>query len=102
VVLDLGRNDRWLFGPPIETFRNLKRAVTQIKKYTKDSAGLSPLIVTAVMMLPNRGSQGPWVKELNGYILRSNTLQDPSDLRFDLVSKRLLSKDQIHPTPQGY
>ena len=102
VVLDLGRNDRWLFGLPLATYRNLKRASATIKNYTNAQTGLSPIVVTAVLMLPNRGSQGPWVKALNAIILKGNTRTDPSDLRFDLVSKRLLGADQIHPTSAGY
>ena len=102
VVIDTGRNDRWLFGPPIASFRNLKRIRTVIEKRVGTATGVTPVVVTAVLLLPNRGSQGPWVKELNGYILRASTLKKPADLRFDLVSKRLLSSDQLHPTPSGY
>jgi lysophospholipase L1-like esterase len=102
VVLDVGRNDRWLFGQPSSAFRNLKRARTLIRNKTAALTGTSPLVVLAVMMLPNRGSQGPWMKALDGLILRSNSKSNPADLRFDLVSKRLLSSDQIHPTPKGY
>ena len=102
VILDIGRNDRWLFGEPLATYRNLKRASAQIKKAGKKSQGKPPLVVTAVLMLPNRGSQGPWVKELNSIILKNSTKKDPGDLRFDLVSKRLLNSDQVHPTSQGY
>lgn len=102
VVLDLGRNDRWLFGTPEATFRNLKRIASIIKSKVAAETGVAPLIVTAVLMLPNRGSQGPWVKALNEIILRSNSRSAPADLRFDLVSKRLLANDQIHPTSEGY
>jgi lysophospholipase L1-like esterase len=102
VVLDLGRNDRWLFGFPGATYRNLKKAATQIKNKVTELEGFPPLVVISVLMLPNRGSQGPWVKELNDIILKNSTLELPSDLRFDLVSKRLLSEDQIHPTSAGY
>jgi lysophospholipase L1-like esterase len=102
VVLDLGRNDRWFFGPALAAYRNLKRIAQFIKQYATKHAGAPPLVVTAVMMLPNRGSQGPWVKELNGYILAGHKLSAPSDLRFDLVSKRLLTQDGIHPTSLGY
>lgn len=102
VILDVGRNDRWLFGEPPATYRNLKRAVSLIKHGVTDAGEVAPIIVTAVMMLPNRGSQGPWVKALNALILKGNSTANPADLRFDLVSKRLLSTDQIHPTVQGY
>ena len=102
VILDLGRNDRWLFGEPAATYRNLKRAASNIVGEVLKRADSAPLVVKAVLMLPNRGSQGPWVKALNELILNSNSLNYPADLRFDLVSKRLLSSDQIHPTPAGY
>jgi len=102
VFLDIGRNDRWLFGTPAATFRNLKRASSMIKTKVGARTGVPPLVITAVMMLPNRGSQGPWVKELNALILKSNSKANPADLRLDLVSKRLLSTDQIHPTSVGY
>lgn len=102
VILDVGRNDRWSFGAPVDTYRNLKLVRDVIKRNTVKLDGTSPLVVIAVMMLPNRGSQGPWMKELNGLILEGSTAENPSDLRFDLVSKRLLNSDQIHPTSPGY
>lgn len=102
VVLDVGRNDRWLMGLPSATFRNLKKARSTIEDSTIAQNGTAPLIVLAVLMLPNRGSQGPWVKELNEIILSSHSKAHPADLRFDLVSKRLLSSDSIHPTSKGY
>lgn len=102
VFLDLGRNDRWLFGTPEATFRNLKRIASTIKSKVQNTTGVAPLVITAVLMLPNRGSQGPWVKELNEIIFRSNSKSAPADLRFDLVSKRLIGTDQIHPTSEGY
>ena len=101
VVLDVGRNDRWLFGTPLAAYRNLKKAAALIRRKTARDGG-SALVVQSVLMLPNRGAQGPWVKELNALILKGNTLASPADLRFDLVSKRLLSSDQIHPTSKGY
>jgi hypothetical protein len=42
------------------------------------------------------------MKELDALILKSHSAEAPADLRFDLVSKRLLSADQIHPTSKGY
>lgn len=102
VILDVGRNDRWDFGPPAATYRNLKRAASIIKEEVKAAGQLTPYIITAVLMLPNRGSQGPWVADLNKLIRRGSNAANPADLRFDLVSKRLLSSDQIHPTPAGY
>lgn len=102
VFIDVGRNDRWLFGEPSAAYRNIKRATTKIINEVKAVNGAAPLVVKAVLMLPNRGSQGPWVKVLNQLILNSNSANYPADLRFDLVSKRLLSSDQIHPTSAGY
>jgi lysophospholipase L1-like esterase len=102
VILDVGRNDRWLFGEPATAFRNLKRASALIKKRVTEVVDTPPLVITAVMMYPNRGSQGPWMKDLDALILKSHSTANPANLRFDLVSKRLLSEDQIHPTPKGY
>ena len=102
VVLDLGRNDRWNFGLPAATLRNLKRARSMVESGVVEQGGVAPLVVTAVLMYPNRGSQGPWVKELNELIFKSHSMEHPADLRFDLVSKRLLSADNIHPTSKGY
>jgi lysophospholipase L1-like esterase len=102
VVLDVGRNDRWLMGLPSATFRNLKKARGIIEQSTLEQSGKTPLVVLAVLMLPNRGSQGPWVKQLNEIIFSSHSKAHPADLRFDQVSKRLLSPDSIHPTSKGY
>lgn len=102
VILDLGRNDRWDFGEPAATFARLKSIRSSIRKKVATAGNTPPLVVTAVLMLPNRGSQGPWVKVLNKLILDSDSKSNPANLRFDLVSKRLLSTDQIHPTSKGY
>lgn len=102
VVLDVGRNDRWLFGLPEATLRNIKRARQMITTKVAEQGATAPLVVTSVLMYPNRGSQGPWVKELDELILQSGTDEYPADLRFDQVSKRLLSPDNVHPTSKGY
>lgn len=102
VIFDVGRNDRWLFGPPFTTYRNLKRARSIVETGVIAEAGYSPLIITAVMLLPNRGSQGPWMKVLNALIEKASSNSYPADLLFNQVSKRLLSADRIHPTPAGY
>lgn len=102
IVFDVGRNDRWFFGEPITTYNQLRQAASYLKTQTAKLDGTAPMIVTAVLMLPNRGSQGPWVKALNELILKSSSTKAPADLRFDLVSKRLLGSDQIHPTSLGY
>jgi lysophospholipase L1-like esterase len=102
VVVDTGRNDRWLFEPPASTLRNLKRISRSIKTNVSNAGGITPLVVTAVLMYPNRGSQAPWVKELDTLIAKSSSSSSPADLRFDSVSKKLLSADQIHPTSKGY
>jgi lysophospholipase L1-like esterase len=102
VIFDLGRNDRWFFGLPSAAYRNLKRARTMIQRGVTERGALAPLVVTAVMMLPNRGAQAPWVTALNTLIAKSNTLAAPCDLHFDEVSKRLLGPDMIHPTSAGY
>jgi lysophospholipase L1-like esterase len=102
VLLDVGRNDRWFYRLPITTIRNLIRVRTMIGEEVTKITGNSPLIVTAVLMYPNRSSQGPWVKELDELIAKSDSEQYPADIRFDKVSKKLLSSDNIHPTPKGY
>ncbi len=102
VVFDVGRNDRWLMGLPSATLRNIKKARSLVESKVKEQKGLSPLVVISVLMYPNRGSQGPWVKELDQLILDSHSESHPADLRFDKVSKRLLSPDNIHPTSKGY
>ncbi len=102
VVLDVGRNDRWLFGLPEATLRNIKRARQMITSKVVEQGATAPLVVTSVLMYPNRGSQGPWVKELDELILQSDSDEYPADLRFDQVSKRLLSPDNVHPTSKGY
>lgn len=102
VVFDVGRNDRWLMGAPAATLRNIKKARALVEAKVRELRGASPLQVLAVLMYPNRGSQGPWVKELDQLIIDSHTEGYPADLRFDKVSKRLLSPDSIHPTSKGY
>lgn len=102
VVIDIGRNDRWYFGAPQATFRNLKRIRALIANRTKSEDGTAALVINAVLMLPNRGSQAPWIRELNQLILAGNKAAAPADLRFDLVSKTLLTSDAIHPSSAGY
>jgi lysophospholipase L1-like esterase len=102
VLLDTGRNDRWDFVEVSVTYNYLKRSASFIQSQVEKGSGEKPLVIIANLMLPNRGSQGPWVKELNSLILRGSTLEQPANLRFDLVSKRLLNLDQLHPRSKGY
>jgi len=102
VVLDIGRNDFWSFGPPIQTLRRLRKARALIESGVAARAGHAPLVVTAVLLLPNRGTQGPWVQELNELIRSANGSSHPADLRFDKVSKTRLNEDRLHPTPAGF
>lgn len=102
VIFDLGRNDRWLYGEASDTVKNLQAAAQLIRLDARKRKQIEPVIVIAPNMLPNRGSQGPWVSVLNKLILRTHTSRNPADLRFDLVSKRLIGDDQIHPTSLGY
>lgn len=102
VVLDIGRNDRWFFGEAQQTARRIRKAVDMIRYQVARINGSGPLVVTSILMLPNRGAQAPWVVELNRFLRDGNTPNKPADLYFDQVSKRLLSPDRIHPTPEGY
>jgi len=102
IIIDAGRNDRWSFGPAKDAFNNLKKAASIIRKEVKAQTGLEPYVVIAVMMYPNRGAQGPWMKDLNSFISKSDSINTPANVRFDTVSKRLLGPDRLHPTPQGY
>jgi len=102
VIIDLGRNDRWRGTTPKDTFLRLKALRTFITEQVAAASNFSPFIMQAVLLLPNRSAQGPFVKELNSYIFKSSTTLAPANIRFDQVSKRLLQNDQIHPTPKGY
>jgi lysophospholipase L1-like esterase len=102
VVLDLGRNDRWNFGEPEESARNMWRIQKALRKKIFQLNGVPPVIITSILMLPNRGSQGPWVAKFNQIVASHNSSRFPADLRFDLVSKRLIGSDQLHPSPEGH
>lgn len=105
VVIDLGRNDYFREDRERtieETFGYLRDINSYIKKAVSDNDAVAPYVVQAVLMQPNRTDQGIYIKALNSLIFRSNSSNFPADLRFDSVSKRLLSSDQIHPTPKGY
>ncbi|MEY4669206.1 MAG: Spore germination lipase LipC [Pseudomonadota bacterium] len=102
VVLDVGRNDQWTDKTPLATRRNLKRIQTSIQHNVKSITGHTPLVVTAVLMIPKRLRQVPWIGELNGILRSSNTIYAPTDLRFDTIPKKYLSPDRIHPTSKGY
>ena len=102
IFIDTGRNDRWLQESPRSTFRNLKRARSIIEENVRALTGHKPLVVQAVLMHPNRQVQTFWVKKLDDILISSNTLSSPANLRFDRISKALLSSDNIHPTPAGY
>jgi lysophospholipase L1-like esterase len=102
IVLDVGRNDQWSAKTPLTTRRNLKRIQTIISSNVEAITGHDPLVVTAVLMIPKRLRQAPWVGELNGLLRSSNRSTAPTDLRFDTIPKRYLSADRIHPTSKGY
>jgi lysophospholipase L1-like esterase len=101
VILDLGRNDWWKFAPAIATWRNLKRLRELIQNKVYGVTDHKPLVVTAQLMGANRTGQGAWVAELGKYIAATHKSSAPSDLRFNLVSKKLLG-DRVHPTSLGY
>lgn len=102
IVVDVGRNDQWRFKTPLATRRNLKRVHDIIQGNVKTLTGHDPLVVTALLMIPKRLRQAPWIGELNGLLRSSNRKNAPTDLRFDTVPKKYLSEDRIHPTSQGY
>lgn len=102
VILDLGRNDFWFFEPPKATIRNYHRIADTVQNKVQAASGVAPLVITAVLMFPNRGSQAPWVKELDKLIIADNKKEGLASLRFDKTSKRLLNEDQLHPTSAGY
>ncbi len=101
IFLDIGRNDRWI-GLPKTAYKNLQTIRTLLRSRITELTGKTPVVVLSVLMLPNRGSQGPWVKEFDAIILKGHSNKNPANLRFDLVSKRLIGADQIHPTARGY
>ena len=101
-MVDVGRNDQWTAKSPLTTRRNLKRIQTMIQSNVKSSTGHNPLIVTALLMIPKRLRQAPWIGELNGLLRSSNSVHAPTDLRFDTIPKKYLSADRIHPTSKGY
>jgi len=102
IVLDVGRNDRWNYGEPGESARNIWRIQKMLRKKITQLNGVPPVIITSILMLPNRGSQGPWVASFNEIVASHNSERFPANLRFDLVSKRLIGSDQIHPLPEGH
>jgi lysophospholipase L1-like esterase len=102
IVVDVGRNDQWRFKTPLATRRNLKRVHDIIQSNVKNLTGHKALVVTALLMIPKRLRQAPWIGELNGLLRSSNGTYAPTDLRFDTVPKRYLSEDRIHPTSRGY
>jgi len=102
VVLDFGRNDRWIHVQPVDTFKTLVKSANLIRTRVKELTGIEPIVVTAAMMIPSRMNQGDWVREVNSHILKSSTLERPADLRFDLVPRNLVHKDKVHPTAKGY
>ena len=105
VVVDLGRNDYFREDRERtieETFGYLRDINSYIKNAVEDRGAVVPYLVQAVLMRPNRTDQGIYIKALNSLIQQNSSASFPADLRFDLVSKRLLGTDQIHPTPKGY
>lgn len=105
VVVDLGRNDYFLNDreqTAQQTLSTLQTINSFIKNKVKEREAVVPYIVQAVIMRPNRTDQGVFVKDLDQLILKSHSASFLADLRFDLVSKRLLAADQIHPTAKGY
>lgn len=101
VILDIGRNDWWNFGPAIATWRNLKRLRELIQSKVSAVTGHKPFVVTAQLMGANRTGQGAWVAELGKIIAANNKSSAPTDLRFNSVKKKLLG-DRVHPTSVGY
>lgn len=101
VILDIGRNDWWKFGPPLATWRDLKRVRELIQVKVDGVTGHRPMVVIAQLMGANRTGQGAWVAELVKIIAANNKSTAPTDLRFNSVSKKFLA-DRVHPSSLGY
>lgn len=102
VLFDVGRNDFWRFNPASFTVRNIRRLVDLVQKKAGRSVNSPPYTGTAILMFTNRGSQNPWLTELQDLLRKANSKKFHAEVPFDQASKRLLGFDQLHPTSAGY
>lgn len=107
IILDIGRNDWFevfrLDDPPsLPTYTRLRRLQSHLRARLTLLTGRTPLVVLSQLLLPNRGGQGPWVRELNQRLADTSSPYFPADLPFDSVNKRLYNPDRLHPTARGY
>lgn len=107
IVLDIGRNDWWRVArrekPPVaDSYARLRRLQRHLRDELTARTGRTPLVLLSRLLLPNRTGQGAWVGRLNARIAAGSSRYLPANLRFDLISKWLYNKDQLHPTAVGY
>lgn len=102
IILDIARNDFWTWATPEASWKRIKLIRSLIIRKVKQATGLEPIVVISNLLLPNRTSQGAWVQSFNALALSESSDRFPSDIRLDKISKKLLSKDGLHPTSKGY
>lgn len=102
IVIDEGRNDSAMGKMPSKTARNLKRASELIRGFVKGATRRNPLVVTAVLTPALRSKQSSFVRQLESLIARTSSWIMPADLRFDKLPTKLLARDGLHPTSDGY
>ncbi len=103
MVFMLGTNDYWNRNEySASTVPNyIIRIQKFLQKYYIENIGPPPLMLVATLPPTKRSFQQPWINEVNKYLLaRANKLN--VQIRFDKLSDKIISDDQLHPDKKGY
>lgn len=102
VILYIGVNNFWELQAPSKAINDLTAIRNLINNRTRRLVKMPPLVITSRLWVPNRSGQGSWVRNFDAQLRTINSLTNPTDLPFDLLSGTLLNSDNLHPSSAGY
>ncbi len=103
IIIEVGTNDYWDDRPPAAVVRYIWRLRNYLEDFCQKSFGTRPIIAVATLPPTRRGFQQPFIDSVNKQLLlpynqsRLNVL-----VRFDKLSKAIVSDDNLHPSGRGY
>lgn len=102
VVIDVGRNDYWDRAPAKRTTRNILRLVHLLRETLTTRDGMSPFVIITTLIPTNRSYQSGFITQVNDLLLRRPSTRQPVYIRFNNLSRDILSSDGLHPCSYGY
>lgn len=101
ILVDAGRNDKWLGIEPSETANNVLRCATTIRDSSRQFA-MNPFVAIARMPKTTRVLQRSFISDVNRTFDRYQKGNKINILSFSNMPTSGLSYDNLHPNRGGY